>query len=80
MEYSNDGMNYALSVKDNSIRIYDGVTKKEVMKLGGNDSTKIIGHQNKIYALRYHKDNPKILISGGWDDNVLFWDLTSKKN
>ena len=48
------------------------------MKLGGNDSTKIIGHQNKIYALRYHKDNPKILISGGWDDNVLFWDLTSK--
>ena len=47
------------------------------MKLGGNDSTKIIGHQNKIYALRYHKGNPKILISGGWDDNVLFWDLTS---
>ena len=58
------------------IRVFDGVTKKEVIKLGGNDSTKIIGHQNKIYALRYHKDNPKVLISGGWDDNVLFWDLT----
>jgi WD40 repeat protein len=49
-----------------------------VIKLGGFDNNKIAGHQNKIYALKYHKDNPKILISGGWDDTLLFWDLTSK--
>lgn len=58
--------------------MYDGVTKKEEIKLGGIDNHKVTGHINKIYALKYHKDNPKILISGGWDDNVLFWDLTSK--
>jgi len=57
--------------------VFDGVTKKEVVKLGGFDNNKIAGHQNKIYALKYHKDNPKILISGGWDDTLLFWDLTS---
>ena len=50
------------------------------MKLGGIDNYKVTGHQNKIYALRYAKDNPKLLISGGWDDTVLFWDLNSKNN
>ena len=77
IEYANDGMHYAVGLADCSIRIFDGVTRKEEIVLGGKDNLKVVGHMNKIYALRYHKDNPKILISGGWDDNVLFWDLTS---
>jgi COMPASS component SWD3 len=77
IEYSNDGMHYAVGLADCSIRIFDGVTRKEEIVLGGKDNLKVVGHMNKIYSLRYHKDNPKILISGGWDDNVLFWDLTS---
>jgi len=78
IEYSNDGMNYALGLKDCSIRIYDGVTRQETTILGGPDNKKVSGHSNKIYALRYHKDNPKILISGGWDKYVVMWDLTSE--
>lgn len=77
IEYSNDGLQYAVGLADCSIRIFDGVTRKEEIALGGKDNLKVVGHMNKIYALRYHKDNPKILISGGWDDNVLFWDLNS---
>ncbi len=55
--------------------MYDGVARNEEIKLGGLDNHKVTGHQNKIYALKYSKDNPKVLISGGWDDTVLFWDL-----
>ena len=33
---------------------------------------------SKIYAIKYHKDNPKILLSGGWDGNVLIWDLNTE--
>lgn len=77
MDYSNDGMQYALGFKDYSIRVFDGVTKKEEVKLGGYDNHRVTGHTGKICALKYHKDDPKILLSGGSDGNILIWDLTS---
>ena len=61
MDYSNDGNDYALGFKDFSIRVYDGVKKVEKLKLGGHDNHKVTGHMSKIYAIKYHKDNPKIL-------------------
>ncbi|MCQ2817548.1 MAG: WD40 repeat domain-containing protein [archaeon] len=33
---------------------------------------------NKIFAIKYHPDNPKVLLSGGWDQNVLIWDLNTE--
>jgi WD40 repeat protein len=78
MDYSNDGSDYALGFKDFSIRVYDGVKKIEKLKLGGHDNHKVTGHMSKIYAIKYHKDNPKILLSGGWDGNVLIWDLNTE--
>lgn len=78
MDFSNDGTDYALGFKDFSIRGYDGVSKKEKFKLGGHDNYKVTGHMSKIYGIKYHKDNPKILISGGWDGNVLIWDLNTE--
>lgn len=77
VEYSNDGLNYSLSLKDCSIVVYDGVTRKEIITLGGLENPRVNGHQNKVYSMKYHHDDPKMLISGGWDDNVLFWDLNS---
>ena len=78
MDYSNDGSEYALGFKDFSIRVYDGVKKSEKLKLGGHDNHKVTGHMSKIYAIKYHKENPKILLSGGWDGNVLIWDLNTE--
>ena len=37
------------------------VKKVEKLKLGGHDNHKVTGHMSKIYAIKYHKDNPKIL-------------------
>ena len=41
--------------------VYNCVKKVEKSKLGGHDNHKVIGHMSKIYAIKYHKDNPKIL-------------------
>ncbi len=76
-EYSYDGAYFALGLKDYSIRVFDSLTKKEIIKLGGIDNQKITGHQSKIFALKFVKDQ-KVLVSGGWDDTMIFWDLTSK--
>lgn len=78
LDFSNNGEEYAVGFKDCSIRGYDGYSKKEKFKLGGYDNHKVTGHMSKIYALKYHKDNEKILISGGWDGNVLVWDLNTE--
>lgn len=75
-EYSQDGMLYALGLKDYSIRVFDSLTKKEIIKLGGIDNQKVTGHQSKIFSLKFVRDQ-KILISGGWDDVMIFWDLTT---
>lgn len=77
-EYSNDANQYAVGLTDCSIRVIDGATQKEIISLGGKDqNAHINGHMNKIYALKYHKEDPNVLISAGWDDNILFWDLIS---
>ena len=77
-EYSYDGLQYALGTKDNAIRVFDSLTKKEIVKLGGIDNKKVTGHQYKILALKFCRDHPKMLLSGGWDKNLIFWDLNSK--
>jgi WD40 repeat protein len=33
------------------------------------------GHMNRVFALQYHPTDPNLLISGGWDDTVQFWDI-----
>ena len=76
-EYSHDGLMYGLGLKDLSIRVFDSLTKKELIKLGGVDNQKVTGHQNKIFSLKFVRDQ-KILISGGWDGVIILWDLTSK--
>lgn len=75
-EYSHDGLLYALGLRDYSIRVFDSLTKKEIIKLGGIDNQKVTGHQSKIFSLKFVKEQ-KILISGGWDDVLIFWDLTT---
>ena len=77
IDYANDGLHFACGISDHSIRVFDGVTRKEEIVLGGYHNLKVYGHSNKICALKYHRDNPKILISGGWDDSVIYWDLNT---
>lgn len=76
-EYSHDGLMYALGLNDLSVRVYDSLTKKEIIKLGGFDNQKVAGHQNKIFGLKFVRDQ-KALISGSWDKILIIWDLTSK--
>lgn len=33
------------------------------------------GHNNKVFAVKFDKEDENMLISGGWDNNVKVWDL-----
>lgn len=39
------------------------------------------GHSNRVFSLKFlDDDDPNILLSGGWDANVFFWDIREKNN
>eukprot|EP00484_Ammonia_sp_Unknown_P018024 CAMPEP_0197026604 /NCGR_PEP_ID=MMETSP1384-20130603/6663_1 /TAXON_ID=29189 /ORGANISM="Ammonia sp." /LENGTH=379 /DNA_ID=CAMNT_0042455303 /DNA_START=158 /DNA_END=1297 /DNA_ORIENTATION=- len=76
---SKGSFRFASAGQDKIIRVYDDETKKLVSTLERGYMTKHVGHSNRIFALKWKPDDANILISGGWDNSVLFWDLRSKQ-
>jgi len=72
------GYKFASAGKDKVIRIYDDETKKRICSLERGFLADQVGHSNRIFALKWKPDDPNILMSGGWDNCVLMWDLRSK--
>lgn len=40
--------------------------------------SKTLGHANRVFAIKFLPE-PNLFISGGWDGNILFWDLRERK-
>ncbi|KAK3279741.1 hypothetical protein CYMTET_12397 [Cymbomonas tetramitiformis] len=59
---------------DCNVRVYDVATRKLVHTLAGGSGASG-GHTNRVFALKYVDENPAVLISGGWDNTVQFWDV-----
>jgi len=69
MDYAPSGYTFCTAGKDNIIRIYDEETKKIVRQLSAVKWHKQ-GHNNRVFSVKFKKDGPDILASGGWDQNV----------
>ena len=67
---SPNGKNIVYGFDDNTIRIYDIVTKTEIAVLNG--------HQARINTITFSPDSSK-LVSGSLDKTVRFWDVNKKK-
>ncbi|MCG9129719.1 hypothetical protein JT359_19180 [Candidatus Poribacteria bacterium] len=70
LAYSPNGKNIACGHDDNTIRLYDIVTKSEIAVLKG--------HQERINTITYSPDSSKI-VSGSADNTLRFWDVNKKK-
>ena len=69
IDYAPDGSCFATAGKDNIVRIYDEQTKKIAQDLKGITWHKA-GHNNRLFSVKFKVDEPDIIISGGWDQNV----------
>ena len=69
IDYNPNGTAFATAGKDNVVRIYDEETKKVAHELNAIKWHKP-GHNNRIFSLKFKKDEPDLLVSGGWDQNV----------
>lgn len=69
VDYKADGLMFATGGKDNVVRLYDEKTKKIVNELKSVEWNKV-GHNNRIFCVKFAKNDPNMLFSGGWDQNV----------
>lgn len=75
LDYNNDGSQFATGGKDHSVRLYDEATKTVVSELNGAGFSNKPGHSNRIFCLKYVPMDPNVLLSGGWDNTVVYWDI-----
>jgi WD40 repeat protein len=54
--------------------VYDESTRKIKVSLEGG-GTGEPGHSNRVFSVKFDKDDENLLISGGWDRSVKVWDI-----
>lgn len=75
VDYAPDGSQLATAGRQREVRVYDESTKKLAQVLVGGDSVNTPGHSNRVFSLKYHPVVRGLLLTGGWDNTVQFWDL-----
>jgi len=78
ISYRPTGDILATAGKDFAVRIYDEETKT-LTRTFQKGILAHSGHSNRVYASRWKRDDPNILLTGGWDSTVMVWDLRSKR-
>jgi WD40 repeat protein len=74
LDYFRDGSLFATAGKDRVVRLYDEATKRLVQTLEGGDQKQCVGHSNRVFSLKFHPQEPHLVLTGGWDNTVQIWD------
>ena len=74
VDYSPNGEQFLTGGSDMVVRVYDEQTRKLVTDLEGGGSGEP-GHSNRVFCVKFCADDPNLVISGGWDNNVKIWDI-----
>lgn len=78
LDYRPDGMTLATAGRDCIIRLYDEATKSLTTQMSGGRGSFYQGHSNQIFAIKYHPTDENLIVTGGWDNTVIFWDARVK--
>lgn len=72
IDYSGDRRRFVIAGTQPYIEIYDEDRMTRVQTLGDKFNP---AHSNKIFTARFNTQAPNMIMSGGWDREVRFWDV-----
>eukprot|EP00999_Lentomonas_sp_LEN2_P002081 NODE_328_length_1629_cov_114.444740_g296_i0.p1 GENE.NODE_328_length_1629_cov_114.444740_g296_i0~~NODE_328_length_1629_cov_114.444740_g296_i0.p1 ORF type:complete len:364 (+),score=55.39 NODE_328_length_1629_cov_114.444740_g296_i0:70-1092(+) len=75
VDYNSSATLYATAGRDKAVRVYDETTHKLLATMQSGDGHEADGHSNRVFALKFAPNDPKVLVSGGWDNTLQIWDL-----
>ncbi|KAL4463228.1 hypothetical protein ABPG74_007229 [Tetrahymena malaccensis] len=78
LDYNLDTTKFSVCGSEPIIKVYDEETRKLDVKLGG-EQTFPPGHSSRVYCVKYDKEDPNVIYTGGWDYRVIIWDLRENK-
>ena len=78
VDYSYDGLLFATGGNDKVVRLYDDNTKTLIQKLERHRYD-LPEHYNRIFSVKFSKKDPNLLLSAGWDNTILLYDLRAKE-
>ena len=73
-DYRPDGHAFLTAGYDGIVRVYDEQKRELAATLEGG-GTGQPGHTNRVVCAKYVQDDPNLIVSGGWDNNVCIWDV-----
>ena len=77
VDYSADGLLFATGGNDKIVRLYDDNTKTLISKLERHRYD-MPEHYNRIFSVKFSKKDPNLLLSAGWDNTILLYDVRAK--
>lgn len=73
VDFKKDGSQFAVGGRDYEVKIYDINVMSPVLSLKSTNGVDM-GHSNRVLSVHFTED-PNLLLSGGLDNTVFFWDL-----
>ena len=78
VDYSTDGVLFATGGNDKVVRLYDDNTKTLISKLERHKYD-LPEHYNRIFSVKFSKKDPNLLLSAGWDNTILLYDIRARE-
>lgn len=75
-DYNLEGTSFAIGCKDRSVKVFDEGNKEKIADLAGGNVQQL-GHDNRIMSVKWIDYN--FILTGGWDNNILVWDLRNSQ-
>lgn len=76
IDYAQDGRRFCIAGAQPTLEIWDEERMTKLQTFGDKIAP---AHTNKVFTCRFLEQNPNMMLSGGWDSQVKFWDVRASK-